>query len=183
MKNVLDLTRRLKNKAVSDEKTKTESKKSTKAQAAAQSSAPVIDMTEARNEILLQERRKVKRTILSEFLGACALVPQKGLMKVRLHDISETGMSFDIETNSGHFKAGEEVAMRVYLNHVTYFPFVVNVQNIRFIEEEVVYRHGVNFVRGTINDEALHHFVKFIETVSASLQGDHGDIMVSNISR
>lgn len=170
MKNVLDLTRRLKTNAK-------------KAKASNNTEAPVIDMTEARNEIISQERRKVKRTILSEFIGACALVPQHGLLKVRLYDISETGLAFDIETNTGHFKVGEEVAMRVYLNHVTYFPFVVSVQNIRFIDEDVVYRHGVNFVRGTINDQALHHFVKFIETVSASLQGDQGDIMVSNLTR
>jgi len=171
MKNVLDLTRRINKKG---------SGKNTVARGP---DAPVIDMTEARNEIISSERRKVKRTILSEFIGACALVPQKGLMKVRLYDISEKGMAFDIETPSGQFKSGEEVAMRVYLNHVTYFPFVVVVQNVRMIEEEGVYRHGVNFVSGTINDQALHHFVKFIETVSASLQGDHGDIMVSNLSR
>lgn len=73
--------------------------------------------------------------------------------------------------------------MRLYLNHKTYFPFVVKVQNIRRLAEEDVYRHGANFVKGTINDEALHHFVKFIETVSASLQTDRGDILVSNLMR
>ncbi len=174
MKNVFDITRRIK-------KTKTKAEKSQLK--ATESSAPVIDMTEARNEILLQERRKVRRTILSEFIGACALIPQKGLLKVRLYDISEKGMSFDVTGQSGQFKPGEEVAMRVYLNHVTYFPFVVIVQNARFIDDEGVYRHGVNFAAGTVNEVALNHFVKFIETVSASLQGDHGDIMVSNLTR
>jgi hypothetical protein len=120
---------------------------------------------------------------LSEFIGAFALVPGKGLLKVTLHDISEGGAAFDVDLNAGHFAVGEEVAMRVYLNHQTYFPFVIRIQNIRSLPEESVFRHGANFVQGTINDEALHHFVRFIETVSASLQTDHGDIQVSNLMR
>jgi len=52
---------------------------------------------------------------------------------------------------------------------------------VRDVSDEGVTRHGVNFVKGTVNDQALFHFVKFIETVSASLQTDHGDVMVSNL--
>src|SRR5580658_7918736 len=130
MKNVIDLTRRLKKAKNNGNKTMRKS------------SAPVIDMTEKRNEILSQERRQVKRTLLSEFIGAFVLVPQKGLLKVTLYDISENGMSFDMLDSSGHFSLGEEVAMRVYLNQQTYFPFVVKVLNIRDMGEELVYRHG-----------------------------------------
>jgi len=72
--------------------------------------------------------------------------------------------------------------MRVYLNYKTYFGFVVKVQNSRFVPSEGVVRHGTHFMKGTLNDVALHHFVKFIETVSASLKTDDGDIQVSNIS-
>lgn len=172
MKNVIDLTKRLK-------KQKPVSGKG--ALNAAQ--APVIDMTEKRNEILSKERRQVRRTILSEFVGASVVVPGKGLMRVALFDISESGLAFDIEEKGGHFGLGEEISMRVYLNHQTYFGFVVRVQNVRSIDDEGVFRHGTGFVKGTVNDQALFHFVKFIETVSASLQGDHGDLMVSNLTR
>ena len=179
MKNVIDFTARLKSQSESRAAaTATVPNVQAKSRAAA-----VIDMTEKRNEILVQERRRVKRTILSEFIGAFVLVPAKGLMKVSLFDISENGLAFDIETDVGHFGLGEDVAMRVYLNQQTYFKFVVNVQNVRAISDENLYRHGVNFVKGTINDQALHHFVKFIETVSASLHGDEGDLMVSNLTR
>ena len=44
-------------------------------------------------------------------------------------------------------------------------------------------RHGAGFVVGTINDVALHHFVHFIESVSASLETDNGDVMVSSLRR
>jgi hypothetical protein len=168
MKNVIDISGRLR------KKNRTRTVKA--------DSAPIIDMTEKRAEIVAEERRKVKRTILSEFVGAMALVPRKGLLKVTIYDISEDGLAFDIEDEAGHFKNGEEVAMRVYLNQHTYFPFIVTVQNIRQMGDEKVYRHGAGFVKGTINDEALHHFVKFIETVSASLQSDQGDIVVSNLT-
>jgi len=170
MKNVIDLTRRL----AKTKKTDSNRKKST---------APVIDMTEKRTEMIAQERRRVKRTILSEFVGAMALVPSKGLLKVSLFDISDQGIAFDIDSSAGHFVLGEEVAMRVYLNHQTYFPFVVTIQNIRNLGDEGAYRHGANFVKGSINDQALHHFVRFIETVSGSLRNDAGDLKVSSGSR
>lgn len=189
MKNVIDITRRLgKNKSKSKEapaqqEQPQQTKKSSKKAAAVGSSAPILDMTEKRNEILQQERRKVRRTLLSEFISAFVLVPRKGLLKVILADISEGGAAIDVDVEAGHFQVGEEVAMRVYLNHETYFSFVVKVQNMRGRPEDGVFRHGVHFVKGTINDEALHHFVRFIETVSASLQTDHGDIQVSNLTR
>ncbi len=144
--------------------------------------APVLDMTGAREEILKKERRDVKRTILTEFIGASIILPDRGLLKVTLYDISESGIAFDLEPSEGMFVEGNEVAMRVYLNHTTYFPFTVTVTNSRLIENEGVVRHGSQFMKDTINDVALHHFVKFIENVSAALRRDSGDILVSNIS-
>ena len=144
--------------------------------------AEVHDITEARQEILSRDRREVKRTILTEFVGAFVVLPEKGLMKAALYDISENGLAFELDMLEGAFQNGDEVAMRVYLNHTTYFPFTIRVSNARVIEEEGIVRHGANFVKGTMNDVALHHFVKFIETVSASLKTDTGDVLVSHIS-
>ena len=146
-------------------------------------SASVYDMTERRNEMLTHERRKVRRTILSEFIGAYVIVPERGLQKVTIFDISEDGIAVDLEIGDGKFQVGEEVSMRVYLNQQTYFPFTIKVANARVIPEEGVTRHGSHFVKGTVNDVALHHFVKFIETVSTSLRTDTGDVMVSGLRR
>lgn len=145
--------------------------------------ADVVDMTERREAILSSERRQVKRTILSEFIGAFILVPEKGLQRVSIYDISENGVAFDMDLTGGGMREGEEVAMRVYLNQFTYFPFVVSVANVRALHDEGVTRHGCNFQKETPNHEALGHLVKFIETVSASLRTDHGDVMVSGIRR
>jgi len=146
------------------------------------SAAEIHDITHARQEMLSRDRREVKRTILSEFVGAYVVLPEKGLLKAVLYDVSENGLAFDLDLEEGGFNQGEEVAMRVYLNHSTYFPFTIHVSNCRAIEDEGVVRHGANFVKGTMNDVALHHFVKFIENVSASLKTDSGDVLVSHIS-
>ncbi|MEZ0390731.1 MAG: PilZ domain-containing protein [Pseudobdellovibrionaceae bacterium] len=144
--------------------------------------ASVVDITEIRTEVVNQDRRQVRRTILTEFIAVHTVVPGMGLMKVALFNVNENGLAFDIDFRKGHFQVGEEVAMRVYLNHQTYFPFVVRVKHITDVQDEEVHRHGCEFVGGTINDVALHHFIKFIENVSASLKHDKGDILVSNIN-
>jgi hypothetical protein len=141
----------------------------------------IIDITERRAEAIQSEKRRVKRTILSEFIGTVVVVPRVGLQRVTIYDISEEGIAFDVPEEVGQFHKGEEVAMRVYLNKTTYFPFIVKIANLRPVQDEAVVRHGANFLKDTINDEALYHFVKFIETVSASLQHDGGDKMVSNL--
>ena len=143
----------------------------------------VVDMTERRNEMLTEERREVRRTILSDFIGAFVIVPKKGLQRVAIYDISESGVAFDLGFDEGAFNTGEKIAMRVYMNQQTYFPFVAQIQNVRVIDDEGVARHGAAFVKGTVNDVALLHFVRFIESVSASLQTDHGDVMVSSLNR
>lgn len=172
--NVIDLKSRRKSKSA---------KKELKARGATeiknQPNGDVLDMVERREAILSDERREKKRTILSEFVGAFAVVPGKGLIKVTLYDISEGGLSFDMDISQGHFNLGESVAMRVYLNQKSYFPFVVKLQNLREVSEEGVYRQGANFVKDTINEVALHHFVKFIETVSTNLESDVGDLKAS----
>ncbi len=144
--------------------------------------AQVVDMTAAREEIISEERREVKRTILTEFVGAFIVVPNHGLVRVSLYDISLKGLSFDMDSQFGRLTIGEDVAMRIYLNHTTYFPFTTKVTNVRYLDEEGVVRHGVGYLDDSVNSIALQHFVQFIENVSMSLKRDDGDIIVSHIS-
>lgn len=143
--------------------------------------ASVTDLGARRREIIQEERRSVRRTILTEFIGVHMVVPGQGLQKCSLYDISEKGIAFDLEKKQGKFHSGETIAMRVYLNHKTYFTFVIMVKSVRYIDDEGVYRHGASFAQGTLNEEALMHFVQFIECVSASLKTDNGDVVVSNL--
>lgn len=142
-------------------------------------SAPVFDLVEPRQAILKDERRELRRTILTEFVGAFAVVPDRGLLRVSLYDISDEGLSFECDFEQGHFNQGDRVAMRIYLNHRTFFEFVTSVQWVEPQTDWGVTRHGCRIVRNTVNDVALHHFVKFIEAVSVNLQADDGDLQIS----
>ncbi|MEQ1876099.1 MAG: PilZ domain-containing protein [Bdellovibrionia bacterium] len=141
--------------------------------------AQVVGLEEKRKEILTQERRQNRRTILSNFLGAFVVVPDHGLKEVGLYDISEGGVSFDLELASGQFRPNEELAMRVYLSKEIYVPFQVKVKNVREIKDENVSRHGTNFV-ASVGDDVLKHFVKFVEAMSQHLKRDTGDLKLPN---
>lgn len=142
----------------------------------------VMSFDEQRQRILFNERREVKRTILTEFVSAMIILPEKGLLKVAIYDISEEGISFDVEHQHGQFKIDEEVSMRVYLNQKTYFPISVKIKHVVDEKVEGILRHGSVFQKGSSTDAALQYFVRFIETVSQGLKKDEGDIMVPRIS-
>ncbi|MGE0634426.1 MAG: PilZ domain-containing protein, partial [Pseudobdellovibrionaceae bacterium] len=123
MGQLIDITARLKQKANESENVKKTS--SLKNQKAAK--APVFDLEEPRLKKKEEERREVKRTILSEFISAFVVLPEKGLKKVAIYDISDSGVSFDVPMEDGAFAKGEEIALRIYLNQLTYYPFIVRV--------------------------------------------------------
>lgn len=142
----------------------------------------VMDFDVLRQKLLYQERREVKRTILTEFVSAMVVLPEKGLLKVAIYDISDEGISFDIENEYGQFQIDEDVLMRVYLNHKTYFPISIKVKHLKEEKEEGLFRHGAVFMKGAASDAALQYFVRFIESVSQDLKKDEGDMMVPKIS-
>lgn len=142
----------------------------------------IIDITEKRQEALQRDRRSAKRTVLTEFIAVHVLVPGQGLLRVTLHDIHQQGLAFDLDSARGKFQVGEEVAMRVYLNHKTYFGFVVTIKNTRYSDTDETIRHGGEFVAGTLNEVALSHFIQFLENISVSLKSDKGDLVVTNVN-
>jgi hypothetical protein len=137
----------------------------------------LIDITSRRQDIITQERREAKRTVLTQFVGAFVVLPKRGLQKVELYDISPKGVSFDLPFEVGQLNVDEEVAMRFYINHTTFFPFDIKITNARHIPDEGIHRHGSGFIFEESNREALKHFVSFIEAVSVNLREDKGDII------
>lgn len=142
--------------------------------------AQVLDVTERIQAAQADERREVKRVVLNEFISA-HVYTGRGLLRVTLRDIHDKGLAFEIDEREGQFARGESLEMRFYMNHETYFRFDVQIAHAKFNEDEGVYRHGCQFVKDTINDVALHHFISFLQTISASLRTDRGDRTVSNI--
>lgn len=170
--NVIDMTARRKAQ-IRAEQTHLNGRKP-KAKKSEAPSAEVLELGARRREILTQERRRNRRTILSNFLGAYIVVPEKGLKEVTLYDISEGGVAFDLEKSEGSFRVTEELAMRVYISKEIYVPITVKVKNVREIADEEVYRHGTIF-EATQGDGVLEHFVRFILAMSQNLSRDPGD--------
>lgn len=143
--------------------------------------AQVLDVTERILANQADDRREVKRVVLNEFISAHVYIPGRGLLRVLLKDIHDKGLAFEIDEREGNFGRGEIVEMRFYMNHETYFRFNVQVAHSTPHPEEGLHRHGCQFVKDTINDVALHHFIAFLQTIAASLKTDRGDRTVSNI--
>jgi hypothetical protein len=143
--------------------------------------ANVIDVTERIAAQQAQDRRQVQRVVFNEFISAHVYIPGKGLLRVILKNIHNTGLGFDVEESQGSFPQGEEVEMRFYLNQRTFFRFICRVIHTHYVREEGVYRHGCQFVANTVNEVALKHFIGFLENISASLMTDKGDRTISKI--
>lgn len=127
--------------------------------------------------VLLRDRRQVERTILSDLISGMIVLPEKGLYKVSLFDISEEGLAFTMEKDMGAFQVGEEVALRVYLNRKTYFPLYVKIKHATYDSQEELVRHGVEYLKGSATDVALQHFVNFIISLNEGLKIDDGDLI------
>jgi hypothetical protein len=137
-----------------------------------QTTSEVLSYAEQKQKILFHERRQVKRTILTEIVSSMVVLPEKGLLKVDLYDISEEGISFDLPSDQGKFK--------------TYFPMIAQVKHVTDEPLEGVSRHGAIFLKGaatdTATDAALQYFIRFIEIAGVGLRKDDGDLMAPKIS-
>ena len=140
----------------------------------------IVDMVLRRKEQIQSERRDVRRTVLDHFIGAFVVLPQKGLQPATIFDISDAGMSFDFDLEIGRFKQGEVVNMRIYLSHELYFPFSVNITNIRATNDGAV-RHGAIFEKGQPSAKVLENFVKFLEGVATISRRDEGDRLLGRV--
>ncbi len=140
--------------------------------------AQVLDMVERRQAAITEERRSMKRTILTEFIGFKVVIPERGLLDdVSLYDVSSKGLAFEHEAKLNGLSVGSEIAARIYLTQNSYFPFTLKITNIRFQQDEGVYRYGSVLLKEDHNKEALGFFIKFIESVSPSLRNDKGDLV------
>ncbi len=142
----------------------------------------IVNLAEKKQKMLFHERRQVKRTILTELVSSMVVLPEKGLLKVDIHDISEEGISFDVEQAYGSFKVGEEVTLRIYLNQKSYFPIQVSIKHVTPDPEMEVIRHGTSYLKNNDDNVALQHFVRFVESASIGLKTDTGDLMVTRTS-
>ncbi len=95
------------------------------------------------------ERRKAKRRPILEAFAFFVVVPKKGLMKLKVVDVSESGVGFDYDVGGESFSAfpvekAEMLELNFYLNQALSIPLRVRVMRIEDIHG--VRRVGAEFV-------------------------------------
>lgn len=148
----------------------------------AEATPAVLSFEEQKQKMAFKDRRAARRTMFNEMMSSMVVIPERGLLKVFLHDISEDGLSFDTALDDGSFAIGEEISMRIYINHKTYFPVKMTVKHSSRDNQAGVIRHGATLLKDAANDVVLQYFVKFIEAAAQSMKKDSGDLMVNRTS-
>jgi hypothetical protein len=116
------------------------------------------------------ERRKSKRMDILDTFSLFVVVPAKGPMRLKVHDISDAGIGFnlDIEEEQGassfEAKVGDSFEVHLYLNQSLYLPFTVSVR--RIVDTEGVRRIGAEFQgQGSKGQTALSSFVHMLDAL------------------
>ncbi|MFL5812196.1 MAG: PilZ domain-containing protein [Bdellovibrionia bacterium] len=124
------------------------------------------------------ERRKSKRMDILDTFSLFVVVPAKGPMRLKVHDISDAGIGFnlDIEEEQGassfEAKVGDSFEVHLYLNQSLYLPFSVSVR--RIVDTEGVRRIGAEFQgKGSKGQVALTSFVHMLDALgeAARIEG------------
>jgi hypothetical protein len=142
----------------------------------------IIDVTHILRERGALDRRKAQRVVFGHLIASYVVLPNLGLAQVVIRDIDEGGLAFEMDSFFGCFQKGDQVELRFYLNGQSYFRVNVIVAYSAQDNDYGVSRHGVQLIPDSLNQEALHHFIQFLKTVSILLKTDRGERVVSNLT-
>ncbi len=122
------------------------------------------------------DRRGSKRRPILESFSFFVVVPKKGFHRLRVVDMSESGVGFDYDI-IGEMKeafpvtVGETFDLQFYLNQTLFFPLHVKV--MRIDDSKVLRRVGAEFtVTGTPEHQGLCAILDMIDRVSEIVQFD-----------
>lgn len=122
------------------------------------------------------DRRGSKRRPILESFSFFVVVPNKGFHRLRLSDLSETGVGFDYDIigemkEAFPVKIGEAFDLRFYLNQTLFLPMHVKVARID--DSKVIRRIGAEFtVTGTPEHEGLCALLDMLDRLAETVQFD-----------
>lgn len=122
------------------------------------------------------DRRGSRRRPILESFSFFVVVPKKGFHRLRVVDLSDTGVGFDYDIvgemkEAFPVKAGETFELQFYLNQTLYFP--MNVKVARIDDSKVLRRIGAEFTAtGTPEHQGLLAVLDMIDKVSEIVQFD-----------
>jgi len=110
------------------------------------------------------ERRKVRRRPVLETFSVFVVVPKKGIHRLRLFDMSEDNLGFELDLEDeprGDFEitVGMELDVRFYMNQSLYLPLTVEVNRVG--ETGTIRRVGAEFQDKS--SKAYHAFAMFLK--------------------
>ncbi len=105
------------------------------------------------------ERRKSRRRPILDTFSLFLVVPKKGAHRLPIHDISNEGIGFSLDTEGESpdqfaLAAGEVIQLRLYLNQTLYLPLAVKTARIETVG-------GVRRVGAAFEDTASKSFRAF----------------------
>ncbi len=122
------------------------------------------------------DRRGSRRRPILESFSFFVVVPKKGFHRLRVVDLSDTGVGFDYDIvgemkEAFPVRAGESFELQFYLNQTLYFP--IHVKVARIDDSKVLRRVGAEFVStGTPEHQGLLAVLDMIDKVSEIVQFD-----------
>lgn len=122
------------------------------------------------------DRRGSRRRPILESFSFFVVVPKKGFHRLRVVDLSDTGVGFDYDIvgemkEAFPVKVGEVFELQFYLNQTLYLP--MNVKVARIDDSKVLRRIGAEFtVTGTPEHQGLLAVLDMIDKVSEIVQFD-----------
>jgi len=122
------------------------------------------------------DRRGSRRRPILESFSFFVVVPKKGFHRLRVVDLSDTGVGFDYDIvgemkEAFPVKAGETFELQFYLNQTLFLP--MNVKVARIDDSKVLRRVGAEFTAtGTPEHQGLLAVLDMIDKVSEIVQFD-----------
>ena len=144
------------------------------------SDGKLISFENVRKEKQATLKREYERVLFKNILGCYTMIERLGLKSVEMVDISKSGLSFRMPVEDGAFTQGEELDFRFYFSNKAFLPTRVTV---RRVDSEIDQGHrynrfGCTFDTALSSQDAVNHFVDFIEAFSKSAKEDKGDQQV-----
>jgi hypothetical protein len=117
-----------------------------------------------------QERRRTQRRPVLDTFSMFVVVPKKGMHRLRVHDISDLGLGFDLDTEGESFEdfkvsPKEKLEVHFYLNQSLYLPLMVEIARLETKND--VRRVGAELVdKSSRGYQAFLSFVKMLDTIT-----------------
>ena len=124
-----------------------------------------IQLLDLINGLATDDRRKSKRYLTEDVLEGYIVIDANSELEVSLIDISKGGISFSVNKAEDCRKPGEVIQLNVYFKG-TDVAFQCSLTVIRVLQEDNgPFRHALQVVAGSDNEQALAALSEFIKIV------------------